>query len=532
MEKLANTILVIFGITGDLAQRKLLPALFHLAEAGMLPDTFHVAGISRRGTTVADILALIKKRTGRDEHSDPEVFARLEKMLSVVDMNIGDPSGYGTLAGELDRLERSAGRPLHRLFYLAIPANLFGTVTARLAEADINVHEKGRRECRFLIEKPFGFDLASAKDLIAGLASRFDESQIYRIDHYLAKETAQNILAFRFENPLFSGTWNREHISHIMITAVESIGIEGRTAFYENMGAMRDLVQSHLLQLLALVTMNKPASMSSDDIHRQKEILLAHIRPPEAASMERDAVRGQYASYREETGNPESFTETYAAIRFSIDTEEWRGVPVFIRTGKAIREKITEITLVFSDPQNPGKKNYLTIRLPDDTHTAERGNRDRPAHQEAGFRERDRAGAARLLLHRQAERKPSRRVRAGSRRRDARRPHAVRDERGSTFVLARKRARSFGLVEKRFSAFILRKQFVGPRSRRPHDSGDGRRMAFGHAHGLFYPADHRARKINPTIWKSCKRETFYQKRFPSRTLPSKNQKRNLRLAFR
>jgi len=363
MEKLANTILVIFGITGDLAQRKLLPALFHLAEAGMLPDTFHVAGISRRGTTVADILALIKKRTGRDEHSDPEVFARLEKMLSVVDMNIGDPSGYGTLAGELDRLERSAGRPLHRLFYLAIPANLFGTVTARLAEADINVHEKGRRECRFLIEKPFGFDLASAKDLIAGLASRFDESQIYRIDHYLAKETAQNILAFRFENPLFSGTWNREHISHIMITAVESIGIEGRTAFYENMGAMRDLVQSHLLQLLALVTMNKPASMSSDDIHRQKEILLAHIRPPEAASMERDAVRGQYASYREETGNPESFTETYAAIRFSIDTEEWRGVPVFIRTGKAIREKITEITLVFSDPQNPGKKNYLTIRI-------------------------------------------------------------------------------------------------------------------------------------------------------------------------
>jgi len=363
MEKLANTILVIFGITGDLAQRKLLPALFHLAEAGMLPDTFHVAGISRRGTTVADILALIKKRTGRDEHSDPEVFARLEKMLSVVDMNIGDPSGYGTLAGELDRLERSAGRPLHRLFYLAIPANLFGTVTARLAEADINVHEKGRRECRFLIEKPFGFDLASAKELIAGLASRFDESQIYRIDHYLAKETAQNILAFRFENPLFSGTWNREHISHIMITAVESIGIEGRTAFYENMGAMRDLVQSHLLQLLALVTMNKPASMSSDDIHRQKEILLAHIRPPEAASMERDAVRAQYASYRNETGNPDSLTETYAAIRLSIDTDEWRGVPVFIRTGKAIREKITEITLVFSDPQSPGRKNYLTIRI-------------------------------------------------------------------------------------------------------------------------------------------------------------------------
>ncbi len=363
MEKLANTILVIFGITGDLAQRKLLPALFHLTEAGMLPDTFHVVGISRRGTTSADILALIRKRTGKDEGTAPEVFSRLETMLSIVDMNIGEPSEYGKLAGELSRIEASAGHPLHRLFYLAIPANLFGTVTTRLAESDINVHEKGIRECRFLIEKPFGFDLASAKELIAFLDSRFDESQIYRIDHYLAKETAQNILAFRFENPLFSGTWNKEHISHIMITAVESIGIEGRTAFYENMGAMRDLVQSHLLQLLALVTMNKPASMSSEDIHRQKELILSRIRPPDPALMERDAIRAQYASYRTETGNPQTLTETYASLRLSIDTEEWRDVPVFIRTGKSIREKITEITLVFSDPQNGERKNYLTIRI-------------------------------------------------------------------------------------------------------------------------------------------------------------------------
>jgi len=363
MEILTDTVLVIFGITGDLARRKLLPALYHLAEEAMLPATFHITGISRQSTSVADILALIKARTGKDESTAPAVFARLEKMLSIVHMNIGDPTDYDRLSAELGRIEENAGRAMNRLFYLAIPASLFDTVTARLAEKDFNVHEKGNRECRFLIEKPFGFDLASAKELIAGLASRFDESQIYRIDHYLAKETAQNILAFRFENPLFCGTWNRNHISHIMITAVESIGIEGRTAFYENMGAMRDLVQSHLLQLLALVTMNKPASMSSDDIHRQKEILLAHIRPPDRALMERDTVRAQYASYREEAGNPDSLTETYAALRLSIDTEEWRGVPVFIRTGKALREKITEITLVFSSPRSPGKKNYLTIRI-------------------------------------------------------------------------------------------------------------------------------------------------------------------------
>lgn len=363
MEQLADAILVIFGITGDLAQRKLLPALYHLAEAGILPETFHIAGISRRGTTAADILALIRKRTGEDESTEPAVFSRLERMLSIIDMNIEDPAEYDKLSAELGRIERRAGRNLNHLFYLAIPAHLFGAVTARLAEKDFNLHQEGKRECRFLIEKPFGFDFASAKELISGLASRFDESQIYRIDHYLAKETAQNILAFRFENPLFSGTWNREHISHIMITAVESIGIEGRTAFYESMGAMRDLVQSHLLQLLALVTMNKPSSMNSDDIHRQKEILLARIRPPEPELMERDAVRAQYAGYREETGNPDTLTETFAALRLSIDTDEWRGVPVFIRTGKAMREKITEITLVFSDPRSPDKKNHLTIRI-------------------------------------------------------------------------------------------------------------------------------------------------------------------------
>ncbi len=363
MEKLANTILVIFGITGDLAERKLLPALFHLATAGNLPDTFHIAGISRRGTTAADILALIRKRTGKDEKTDPVVFARLEKMLSIVDMNIGEPSEYGRLADELERIETNAGHPLNRMFYLAIPANLFATVTTRLAQNDINVHQKGTRECRLLIEKPFGYDLASAKELIAGLDAHFNETQVYRIDHYLAKETSQNILAFRFENPLFSGTWNREHVSHIMITAIESIGIEGRSAFYENMGAMRDLVQSHLLQLLALVTMDKPATMSSDDIHHQKEILLSHVRPPELAFMERDAIRAQYASYREEVGNIQSMTETYAALRLSIETEQWRGVPVFIRTGKAIHEKVTEITLVFSDSQNPETKNYLTIRI-------------------------------------------------------------------------------------------------------------------------------------------------------------------------
>lgn len=363
MEKLGNTVLVIFGITGDLSRRKLLPALLHLAKAGMLPDEFHIVGISRKGTTTSDIVEYIRQGTRLEGAASEELYSWMRSMTSMVDMNMSEPAEYTRLAAELDRLDHAAGHPLHRMVYLAIPATLFDTVTARLSEPDINIHRDGARPCHLLIEKPFGFDLQSARELIERLSSRFDESQIFRIDHYLAKETAQNILAFRFENPLFSQSWNRDHISHIMITASESIGIEGRTAFYESMGAMRDLVQSHLLQLLALVTMKQPSSMSSDAIHDEKERILGSIIPPMPERMEREAIRGQYATYRAETGNPLSMTETYAAVRLSIDTDEWRGVPVFIRTGKALRDKITEITLVFSDGASPGKRNYLTIRI-------------------------------------------------------------------------------------------------------------------------------------------------------------------------
>jgi glucose-6-phosphate 1-dehydrogenase len=363
MEKLKNTILVIFGITGDLAQRKLLPALYHLAEADIFPAEFRVIGISRRGTTTDTIMSLIKKRIGNTPEENPEIYDRLARIISIVDMNIDRPEEYSGLTGAIEKIEKAAGHSFNRLYYLAIPSTLFRTVTNRLGQSDINIRGKENRECRFLIEKPFGYNLASAQDLIGELSENFDESQIFRIDHYLAKETAQNILAFRFENPLFCGAWNRQHISHIMITAVESIGIEGRTAFYENMGAMRDLVQSHLLQLLALVTMNRPATMSDLDIHREKEFILGRIRPPEPARMAEETVRGQYRSYRGETGNPKSDTETYAALKLSIDTDEWRDVPVFIRTGKAIKEKVTEITVVFSDRENGARKNYLTIRI-------------------------------------------------------------------------------------------------------------------------------------------------------------------------
>lgn len=362
MKRIEHTILIIFGSTGDLSRRKLLPALFRLEHAGILPEGFRVLAVSRRGTRVDDIIEIIRSSVP-EAAGDQNALDSLGKRMRILDMDIGKTGQYGNLAEALSAIEDEAGCPMNHLFYLAIPATLFETVISRLAEKDINRHEPGRRECRFLIEKPFGFSLESARRLITFLGKRFDQSQIYRIDHYLAKETAQNILSFRFENPLFCGAWNREHISHIMITATESIGIEGRTAFYDSMGAMRDLVQSHLLQLLALVTMRQPSSMTDSDIHREKEYILSRIRPPAPERMNEETVRGQYDAYREETGNRESMTETYAAVRLSIDDDAWRGVPVFIRTGKALAQKVTEVTIVFSNPCKTERKNLLTIRI-------------------------------------------------------------------------------------------------------------------------------------------------------------------------
>ncbi len=363
MERLSRTVLVIFGLTGDLSKRKLLPALYHLTRRGVLPDGFRVLGISRKGTTVGDVIAVVRDAVSREgPETDTngrdgalprnETLSRLESMLSILDMDISREGDYGLLARELDRIDANAGEPLNRLFYLAIPANLFGTVTARLGKPDINRRGPEGRESRFLIEKPFGENLETARELIERLDRDFDEEQIFRIDHYLAKETAQNILAFRFGNPLFRGSWNRDRVRAIMISANESIGIEGRTAFYERMGALRDLVQSHLLQLLALVTMRRPDSMDSDSIHKAKEELLAKVVPPAAERMRDDTVRGQYASYRDETGKVGSMTETYAALRLSIDSDEWRGVPVLLRTGKMLREKVTEINMVFGDGES------------------------------------------------------------------------------------------------------------------------------------------------------------------------------------
>ncbi len=365
MTPLEPAILTIFGITGDLAQRKLLPALYHLAHDKLLPESFKIVGVSRRGTTVKDVLKLIEESVHSNGSSCDEVtLSWLEQALSIVDMDITKPDEYALLKREIDAIEDSLGVCLNRLFYLAIPSALFGAVVERLGSKDLNTGcQHGVAESRLLIEKPFGYDLESAQSLVKSLRGSFTEEQIYRIDHYLAKETVQNILTFRFENPLFSQSWDKDHISHIMITAAESIGIEGRVAFYEQMGALRDLIQSHLLQILALVTMDKPTEMEADAIHRAKEELLSSLVPPADDKMESETIRGQYETYKKEVSSSHSKTETYAAIKLTADNPKWHGVPMYIRTGKSLKEKVTEVTVVFKDADTPECTNYLTIRI-------------------------------------------------------------------------------------------------------------------------------------------------------------------------
>ena len=363
---LQPAIITIFGITGDLAKRYLLPSLYRLADNGLLSPDCKIVGVTRSGVTVEEILTRIKKSVESDGSTkcQESTMQWFKESLSIISMDITNNAEYKILKNKLDALENKSGICLLRVFYLAIPSAMFAPVVDKLGEQGLNKGcQHGTHESRLLIEKPFGYDLQSAKELIVRLQKSFTEDQIYRIDHYLAKETVQNILALRFNNPIFSETFNSKHISHIMITATESIGIENRVTFYEQMGAMRDFIQSHLLQLVALTTMDEPKNMDAKSIHQQKEIILNSILPPHADKMDLETVRGQYKTYRKEVSDVKSLTETYVAIKLSINNNRWRGVPVFIRTGKALAEKVNEITIIYNNPKKPKHKNILVIRI-------------------------------------------------------------------------------------------------------------------------------------------------------------------------
>jgi glucose-6-phosphate 1-dehydrogenase len=367
---LEPAVIVIFGITGDLSRRSLLPALYHLFKDDMLHADTVIVGVTRRDVSADDLLKDVELCVNeQDGVCDPAGVQKVRAALRMFKMDITDGGEYGRLKDEIYTIEEKAGVCMNRLYYLSIPPQVYAPIVRFLGENGLNGScNHGTAMSRLLVEKPFGFDLDSARELIDETSTHYREDQIFRIDHYLAKETVQNILAFRFNNPIFEPLMNAKHVSAIQITASEELDIEGRVAFYEKTGALRDLIQSHLLQIMAVVMMDKPAEMNSDAIHGAKERLLKEVEPVSADAVDDNAVRGQYEGYRDEVKDGRSTTETYAAIRLNVGSDRWDGVPVLIRTGKALDAKRTDVNVLFKqeDAAAGNGQNALTFKISPD----------------------------------------------------------------------------------------------------------------------------------------------------------------------
>jgi glucose-6-phosphate 1-dehydrogenase len=350
------TTLVIFGATGDLARRKLLPALYNLAHEGALPERFHLVGVSRKEKENDDYRAECEQAIRRFSRRTPDedVLRSLLDNVKYVPGTFDEESVYTELSQVLDGFEREAGEPLNRAFYLSTAPTFFPVIVERLGSSQLAKHEDA--EVRMIIEKPFGTSLEEARELNREVLAIFDETQVFRIDHYLGKETVQNMMAFRFANGMFEPLWNRNYIDSVQITAAEDIGIGSRADYYDSAGALRDLIQNHMLQLLCHVAMEPPVSFTAEDVRNEKVKVLHAIPEPTPVQIPEMAVRAQYGpghsggddvpGYLEEEGVPEgSKTETYAALRLEVDNWRWAGVPFYLRTGKRLARKITEIAV-------------------------------------------------------------------------------------------------------------------------------------------------------------------------------------------
>ena len=352
----APTTLVIFGATGDLARRKLLPALYNLAHEGALPERFHLVGVSRKEKENEDYREECEQAIRRFSRRPPDedVLGSLLENVKYVPGTFDEDSVYSELRQALDDFERQDGAPLNRAFYLSTAPAFFPVIVEQLGKSELAQHENG--EVRVIIEKPFGTTLGEARELNRHVLAIFDETQIFRIDHYLGKETVQNMMAFRFANGMFEPLWNRNYIDSVQITAAEDLGIGSRADYYDSSGALRDLIQNHMLQLLCHVAMEPPVSFTAEEVRNEKVKVLQAIPQPTEAEIPEMAVHAQYGpghaggddvpGYLEEEGVPESSnTETYAALRLEVDNWRWAGVPFYLRTGKRLARKITEIAV-------------------------------------------------------------------------------------------------------------------------------------------------------------------------------------------
>jgi glucose-6-phosphate 1-dehydrogenase len=350
------TTMVIFGATGDLSKRKLLPAIYNLAHEGALPERFNLIGVSRGEMSDDEFRKVARESIAEFSRREPDekVLDALLEQMRYVTGSFDDESMYGKLGSALDEFDEQAGIDFNRLFYLSTAPSFFPVISEALGEHGLNRHDEA--DVRIVIEKPFGTDLESAEELNRRVLACFDESQVYRIDHYLGKETVQNMLVLRFANMIFEPLWTRSYVDYVQITASEDIGIGSRAGYYDKSGALRDLIQNHMLQLLMILSMEPPVSFSADEVRDEKVKVLHSITPPGEDDVPKMAVRAQYTggssageevkSYLEEKDVPDdSVTETYAAVRLMVDNWRWAGVPFYLRTGKRLARKVTEIAV-------------------------------------------------------------------------------------------------------------------------------------------------------------------------------------------
>jgi glucose-6-phosphate 1-dehydrogenase len=396
----APCVLVIFGVTGDLARKKLMPAVYDLANRGLLPAGFSLVGFARRDWEQEDFAQIVYE--GVKEHArtpfNDAVWQQLAEGVRFVPGDFVDDAAFDRLSTAVTELDSARGTGGNYAFYLSVPPRFFSEVVNQLKRSGLSTpgsRRGGPRPWRrVVVEKPFGRDLASAQELNQILNSVFTPHSVFRIDHYLGKETVQNILALRFANTLYEPIWNRSYVDHVQITMAEDIGIGGRAGYYDGIGAARDVIQNHLIQLLALTAMEEPVSFDADSLRAEKEKVLSAIRLPN--DMAAGTARGQYAAgwqggvevsgYLEEEGiPPDSRTETYAAVRLGVDTRRWAGVPFYLRTGKRLPRRETEIALIFqraphlpftaTDTRELGQNAFVIRVQPDEGVTVRFGSK-------------------------------------------------------------------------------------------------------------------------------------------------------------